>query len=376
MWFFAPPSAWTRLPCRVPGLVDVPGDRRGADEAHGRDVRVLEDPVDRDLVALDDVEHAVRDAGLLEQLGQVDRGRGVLLRGLEDERVPARDRVPEHPHRDHRREVERGDPGDDAERLADQVDVDAAGGLLGVAALHEVRRRRVANSRFSRPRATSPRASDGHLAVLRGEVGRDLVAMLLHEVPDPEHDLGALRERRRAPGRERRPRRRDRRVDLLDGGEGDLPRDRAGGRVEHRPACARTCPRRARHRSSAGRSRRRAPTPGPRARRAGSWPGYLEWAAVAAQDTALRARPRGRWGPAGRCSARPRAPPAPPWAAAAGSWRPGGTVFGSAAGATGVPVPAVLAGAGDGVPEAGGWQPANTSDGEERREGQGARDVP
>ena len=46
------------------GLVDVAGDRGRADEAHGRDVRVLEDPVDGDLVAVDDVEDAVRDAGL------------------------------------------------------------------------------------------------------------------------------------------------------------------------------------------------------------------------------------------------------------------------------------------------------------------------
>ena len=33
MWFFAPPSACTRLPCAGAGLVDVAGDRRGADEA-------------------------------------------------------------------------------------------------------------------------------------------------------------------------------------------------------------------------------------------------------------------------------------------------------------------------------------------------------
>ena len=47
--------------------------------------------------------------------------------------------VREHPHRDHRREVEGRDPGHDAERLADLVDVDAARDLLGEAALHEVR---------------------------------------------------------------------------------------------------------------------------------------------------------------------------------------------------------------------------------------------
>ena len=45
----------------------------------------------------------------------------------------------EHPHRHHRREVERRDAGHDAERLADLVDVDAARDLLAEAALEQVR---------------------------------------------------------------------------------------------------------------------------------------------------------------------------------------------------------------------------------------------
>ena len=59
-----------------------------------------------------------------------DRRRRVLLRRLQDERVAAGERRRPHPHRDHRGEVERRDPGDDAERLADRVDVDAGRGLL------------------------------------------------------------------------------------------------------------------------------------------------------------------------------------------------------------------------------------------------------
>ena len=41
-------------------LVDVARDRRRADERDGLDVGVLEQPVDRDLVAVHDVEHARR----------------------------------------------------------------------------------------------------------------------------------------------------------------------------------------------------------------------------------------------------------------------------------------------------------------------------
>ena len=48
-------------------------------------------------------------------------------------------------------------PADDAERLADLVDVDAARDLLGVAALHEVRRRR-SRTRGSRGRGRPRRA--------------------------------------------------------------------------------------------------------------------------------------------------------------------------------------------------------------------------
>ena len=49
-----------------PRLVDVARDRRRADEADRGDVGVLEQRVDRDLVALDDVEDAVRHARLLQ----------------------------------------------------------------------------------------------------------------------------------------------------------------------------------------------------------------------------------------------------------------------------------------------------------------------
>ena len=56
------------LPVAGAGLVDVPRDRRRADERDGRDVRVLEDRIDRDLVAVDDVEDAVGDTRVVEQL--------------------------------------------------------------------------------------------------------------------------------------------------------------------------------------------------------------------------------------------------------------------------------------------------------------------
>ena len=169
--------------------------------------------------------------GVLQQLRHEHRGAGVLLGRLQDERVPARDRVREHPHGDHRGEVERRDAGDDPEGLPDRVDVDRRSttcsenppfSRFGIA---------VAYSMFSRPRWTSPIASRDHLAVLLAHDPRELGLRLLEQLAEPEEDVGALRQRRRAPALERLPRRLDRRVELLGRGEVDLVGLDAGGGV-------------------------------------------------------------------------------------------------------------------------------------------------
>ena len=78
--------------------VDVLGDGGRADEADGLDGGVREDGVDGGLVAVDDVEDAVGQAGFLEHLGEEDGGAGVALAGLEDEGVAAGEGDREHPH--------------------------------------------------------------------------------------------------------------------------------------------------------------------------------------------------------------------------------------------------------------------------------------
>jgi len=55
---------------RCAARIDVVGDVGGADEAHGLDVRVVEDGVHRDLVAMDDVQHTLGRASLHHQLAQ------------------------------------------------------------------------------------------------------------------------------------------------------------------------------------------------------------------------------------------------------------------------------------------------------------------
>src|SRR6202012_5212392 len=84
-------------------------------------------------------EYARGQAGLEEQLSQPHRHRRVALRRLENERVSACQRGTRLPQRDHRREVERGDTGDHAERLADGVNVDARTSALGELTLEQMR---------------------------------------------------------------------------------------------------------------------------------------------------------------------------------------------------------------------------------------------
>ncbi len=100
---------------------------------------LVEDRVDRALVAVDDVEDAGRQACLDHQFGQADRHGRITLGRLQDEGVAAGDRRGEHPHRDHGREVERRDAGADADGLADRVHVDAGAGTFGELALLQMR---------------------------------------------------------------------------------------------------------------------------------------------------------------------------------------------------------------------------------------------
>ena len=196
---------------------------------------MLEDRVHGHLVAVDDVEHAVGDTRFVEQLGEEDRRRRVLLGRLEDERVAGRDGGREHPHRDHRREVERGDARHDAERLADLVDVDAGARLLGEPALEQVRD-------AARELEVLEAAGDlaerirWDLAVLRGEVGGQLVTALVDQVADLEQDVGALAQRRGAPAGEGSAGGGDGGRDLVGRREVDVLRDdaRSPGR-RHRP---------------------------------------------------------------------------------------------------------------------------------------------
>ena len=116
------------------------GNRRRADKADGLDIRIIKDRINRFLVAVDDVQNACRKAGLNEQFGNAHRHARITLGRLQHIGVAASQRRADFPQGDHGREVERGDARDNAERLAQRIDVDVRTCAISEFALEQVRR--------------------------------------------------------------------------------------------------------------------------------------------------------------------------------------------------------------------------------------------
>ena len=83
---------------------------------------MLDERIDRHLVALHDVEDAIRQARLFEQFREPEGRRGVAFGRLQHESVPARERHRKHPHWDHGRKVEWSNSRHYAKRLARRSD--------------------------------------------------------------------------------------------------------------------------------------------------------------------------------------------------------------------------------------------------------------
>ena len=180
-------------------LEDVLRDRRGADERDRGDAGVLEDGVDRLLVAVDDARTRPRGARPrpTARRARMLAGR-VLLGRLEDERVAAGDRHGRHPQRDHHREVERRDAGDDAERLrieCESMPPETCGVISPLSRCAEPAREL---DDLQPARDLAARVGE-HLAVLARDDRGQLVLVRVEQLAEREQDLRALGERRGAP---------------------------------------------------------------------------------------------------------------------------------------------------------------------------------
>src|SRR5262249_620779 len=146
-WFLAPPSACTRFPAALAVLwthsatgVDptkltaaTSGWWRSASTASRSPFTTLKTPSGQPASASRRATSRLGEGG-----GQREGRRGIAVGGLEEEGVPAGDGHRPHPHRDHDREVERGDAGHDAQRLTDGPGIHAAPHLLRELALEQL----------------------------------------------------------------------------------------------------------------------------------------------------------------------------------------------------------------------------------------------
>ena len=103
------------------GLVDVPRDRRGADERDGLHVGVLEQPVDRDLVAVHDVEHPAGSPASAHSAASQFAADGSFSDGLSTTQFPHAIAIGKNQHGTIAGKLNGADHRDHAERLAERV---------------------------------------------------------------------------------------------------------------------------------------------------------------------------------------------------------------------------------------------------------------
>ncbi len=220
------------LAARRPLRIDVFGNRGRTDKGQRRHVRVLDQRIDRFLVAVHHIEHSIRQAGFLQQFGQPQWHRGIALGRLEYEGVAAGERDREHPARHHHRKIERRHPGHHPQGLAHAPVVDPAADLLGVLALEQMRNAAGELDHFNAARDFAQRIGE-HLAVFARDQRGQLFLVRVEQLLELEQDAGALKRRGLAPWHERGLGGRDRESDVGLRGQRHACRHRALRRVVH-----------------------------------------------------------------------------------------------------------------------------------------------
>ena len=112
--------------------------------------------------------------------------------------IAAGQRHRKHPHRHHGREVERRDPGADADWLAHGVGIDAAGDAFGKFAFQQMRDAAGEFHHFQTA-GDGPLGIGERLAVFARQDFRQIVHVPVQQLAEGEHHLSAFRRRRRRP---------------------------------------------------------------------------------------------------------------------------------------------------------------------------------
>ncbi len=215
--------------------IDVFGDRRRADEADGADARIREQRVHGFAIAVDDVEHAVRQAGLLAAAaprasGSSDPSRTASARTCCRRRSPpGTSTSAPSPGKLNGVMPAQTPTGWRCDQLSTLVPTFSLNSPFSICGMPQ------ANSTTSVPRMTSPRASENTLPCSTVISRASSSSVLLEQRLEPEHDPRALQRRRGRPGRQRSLGRGDGRTGLVGAGIGHFAPDLAGGRVVHGP---------------------------------------------------------------------------------------------------------------------------------------------
>ena len=183
-------------------LIDVLRHRARPDERNRAHQRMLQQRVNCDLIAMNQVEDALRNSHVVKQFARPRRRHRHLFRRLQDKRVAAGDREREHPHRHHSRKIKGTDPGANAKWLTNRYTVDPAGDVFERIAHHQ--RRHSAGDFHHLDRSLHGKLCViQRLAVFRGKNLRDLVDVLVEQRLVAIQHLHPLDHRHFAPFQER-----------------------------------------------------------------------------------------------------------------------------------------------------------------------------
>ena len=151
-----------------------------------------------DLVAMNQIENSFRKARLMQQgSGHGGRHRNFFGR-LQHERVAACDGERPHPHRHHRREIERRDANAHTNRLSNSMAVDSARYVVQRIAHHQTGHAAGHFHHLDGP-AHFHAGIVNRLAVFGGQRGGQIVRVFFEQRLIPEERLHALHNRNFAP---------------------------------------------------------------------------------------------------------------------------------------------------------------------------------
>ena len=125
---------------RTARRIDIFSNRSRAHEANRLNGVIVQDCIDGHFIAVHNLQNTFGQTGFFHQFCKHQRHGWVTLGRLEDKRVTAGNRGRKHPHRDHRRKVERRNARRHPKRLAHGIHINAGARAVGVFALQKMRR--------------------------------------------------------------------------------------------------------------------------------------------------------------------------------------------------------------------------------------------